>query len=184
MGRYAGSQEANRYLPSDGLHVAVFVDYELLPNQETEWGTKDLIRYYFLLDEYGEDRKPILISKRFTDKLYVPKKGKMAPGQYSFLSDWRGKPMTKDEIDVFDQEHLIGINAQMVTQVKTYDDGSQWAHIVAIMPAKANGTQLTIPKDFVRKKDRPADTSNPSSAPPPQAQRGDLEAGHDDDIPF
>lgn len=154
MGRYSGQQEFKRYLPSDGLHQAVFVDYELLPNQDTKWGIKNQIRYFFLLDEHGDDGKPIVITKKFTDALYVPKPGRNAPAQFTFLNSWRGRPMTKQDIENFDQEQLIGVNAMLMTEVKTFDDGTEWADILSIKPVKKDSTQLDIPKEFVRKKDR------------------------------
>lgn len=158
LGRYSGQEDKKYYLPSDGMHQAVFVDYELLPGVEVTFDGKtrlvDQIRYYFLLDEYGDDGKAIIITHKMTDKLYVPKPGRKAPNQYTFLSSWRGKPFTNEEISDFDQEQLIGVNAQIITEVKTFPGGREWPFILSVKPVKKDAAKLEIPKDYVRKKDR------------------------------
>ena len=132
--------------------------------------------------ELREDGSPQMIwSRRFTASLSEKAAAR------TFLEAWRGKPFTKEELQGFDPEVVIGVNA-MLTIIHREQGGKVYANIASvgkpmkglpwIEPAKKpDGTQL-----YVRKKDRtPQDEQG---VPPPEPGSLDALAEEVDDLPF
>lgn len=153
----------------EGVHNAVLVDIIELPNVQSQWGTKDMIRLVWETDCAMESGKPFLAFNRYTPSL----NSKATLRKH--LKSWRGKDFTADELAGFDIEKIIGSPCQLVIEHNESNDGRMYANITAIIKAKDNN-KLKPTGDYVRMKDRPA-----KDGETPKAKKEELEK---DDIPF
>ena len=162
----------------EGLHQAVCCDVVDLGLVKTEWGEKPKVRLVFQLALFAEDGVELYnpdfteVDKRFEVNrpfgLSLSEKSLLRP----FLESWRGRKFTKEELEGFDLEKLIGVNCQVQIIHNITDQGKTYANIQAVVPL-GRGMAKIHAQDYVRVQDRAATHSEGTVAP------------HDDpDCPF
>jgi len=157
------------FLPApEGLHQAVCVDVIDRGLQETPWGAKEQVQIRWQLEAVNpETDKPFLTVKTYT--LSLNEKATLR----HHLEAWRGKKFTKEELDGFDLEKLLGANCQIQIVHNIAEDGRTYSNVQAIVPLGKGMVKMTTSADYVREKDR-------------AKERGTGNGGSDDDdsIPF
>ena len=71
-----------------------------------------------------------------------------------FLEAWRGKKFTKDELDGFDLERLLGVNCQLQLIHNITEQGKTYANIQAAVPLGRGMLKMHVSEGYVRVKDR------------------------------
>ena len=81
-----GNQDANREYqqPPLGEAKAIMVDVILSRNEQTKFGVKDLVFFYFELEHLMDDNRPFLVRKKFTWSLNEKS------NLFKFLQKWKG----------------------------------------------------------------------------------------------
>lgn len=127
---------------------AVCVDCTPLKKQQSQFGERDVFKVVFETQVEREDGSRFCAwSRNFTPTLN--EKANLR----KFVRGWFGRELTKQELDDFDTESLIGKSAQIVV-VHEHKDGETYANIVACTPDKAT-EPLKPSGKYVRVKDRP-----------------------------
>ena len=154
----------------EGLFPAVCIDVIDLGLKETPWGPKEKIAIKWSLDEKDEETgKNHTAYQQYTlslgDKANLRK----------ILEAWRGKKFSKEELEGFDVETVIGANCQVQIQHNLADEGKVYANVVAVVPAPRGAVKMAVPADYVRECDK--------------EHRAELESNpngliNDEDIPF
>src|SRR5579859_3395061 len=135
---------------------AVCVDVTPLKRYETAFGPKDKFKLVFEVDLARDDGSRFAVwSKPFTPSSH--ERSAFA----SFMKDWFGRPLAKEDWDKLDTEELVGRAAEIVV-VHEHVDGETYANIKLIMPDRS-GDALKPSGRFVRAKDRQG-TSVPANA--------------------
>ena len=157
----------------EGTFMAVCRDIYEVPNkkagQVNQYGKVEpavKVRIEFLTDEPIEiDGKmlPRLISTQFN--ISWNEKSSLR----EFVSKWNPAMGKLDEVD---PDKLIGMGAYLtVTQTLDKMDPSKvWSNINGIAPPPRGASVPAIPKDFVRRKDRPAEGAAPVAQSAPVAK--------------
>lgn len=128
---------------------AICVDVTPLRKQQSQFGERDVFKVVFEVDMDKEDSGRYCVwSRNFTPTLN--EKANLR----KFLRGWFGRDLSKQELEDFDTETLIGKPAQVVV-VHEHKDGETYANIVACTPDKS-GEPLKATGKYVRVKDRPA----------------------------
>jgi hypothetical protein len=128
---------------------AVCVDVTPLKRYETAFGPKDKFKLVFEVDQERDDGSRFAVwSKPFTPSSH--ERSAFA----SFMKDWYGHTLTKEDWDRLDTEELVGRAAEIVV-VHEHVDGERYANIKLIMPDRS-GNALKPSGKFVRAKDRGA----------------------------
>lgn len=99
-----------------------------------------------------------------------------------FLEAWRGRAFTKEELQGFDPEKLLGVNGQ-VQIIHHEHKGNTYANVQAVMALGKGMTKMNIPEDYVRQEER--DRRAALEAQP--NGNGDAAEGYlaqDEDVPF
>ncbi len=126
---------------------AVCVDCTPLKRYETAFGPKDKFKLVFEVDLEREDGSRFAVwSKPFTPSSH--ERSAFA----SFMKDWYGHALTKEDWDKLDTEELVGRAAEIVI-VHEHVDGETYANIKLIMPDRSSDALKPSGK-FVRAKDR------------------------------
>jgi|SRR5690606_24025297 len=143
-----------------GAHQAVCVDVVDKGLVTTEWQGKvrdrHLVQIRWQINERMTDGTRYLVTRTFT--LTLHEKGQLRP----FLESWRGRAFTREELEGFDLERLIGANCQINVVHRTNNDRT-YANVVSIMPP-AKGTPRMEPENYTRVVDR-EDTQQPVGSP-------------------
>ncbi len=127
---------------------AVCVDCTPLKKQQSQFGERDVFKIVFETTIEREDGSRFCAwSRNFTPTLN--EKANLR----KFVRGWFGRELTKQELDDFDTESLIGKSAQIVV-VHEHKDGETYANIVACTPDKS-AEQFKPSGKYVRVKDRP-----------------------------
>jgi hypothetical protein len=170
----ARAPESKYVPPPQGLHHAVCVDVwdewvEESPFEEGKLVAKT--RIVWLTDEVNpETGKPYSIGKTYTLSLHERAKLR------AHLEAWRNKAFTEEELRGFDLDKLLGVNCQIQVAHKLNQRGSTTAEIQAIVPMAKGATKLSVPVDYVRRKDK-------VQTKPTASQPGGVVIT-DDDVPF
>jgi hypothetical protein len=135
---------------SEGLHTLILADVVDLGIQETSFGPKHKIRFVYLSDEADSEGRTKYVFEKFTRSLH--EKSRLRPRVKELL----GRDLSGDELKAFDIETLIGSQRQAIIEHSEDKDGNTWANVKAFMKGAAP-VKLTIPADFTRDKDKPAD---------------------------
>jgi hypothetical protein len=126
---------------------AVCVDSTPLKRYETAFGPKDKFKLVFEVDLVRDDGSRFAVwSKPFTPSSHE------RSAFSSFMKDWFGRPLTKEDWDKLDTEELVGRAAEIVV-VHEHVDGETYANIKLIMPDRS-ADALKPSGKFVRAKDR------------------------------
>jgi hypothetical protein len=164
----------------EGPQQAVCVDIVDLGVVEHEWKgkkkTDPMVRIVWHSAEINpETDQPYEISNRYTNSL-----GEKA-NLRKHLEAWRGRAFTEEELDGFDLETVIGVNA-FISIVQNISKGKTYANIAAIMKLPKGMDPLPITHDYVRRCLRD-DWEDPTSEALPD-QGAPLPSDDDDSIPF
>ncbi len=126
---------------------AVCVDATPLKRYETAFGPKDKFKLVFEVDLVRDDESRFAVwSKPFTPSSH--ERSAFA----SFMKDWFGHPLTKEDWNKLDTEELVGRPAEIVV-IHEHVDGETYANIKLIMPDRS-ANALKPSGKFVRAKDR------------------------------
>lgn len=109
----------------DGNHAAVCTQVIDLGVQQTSFGDKRQVRLSWEIDEKREDGKRFAVSRNYTMSL------NQKAALRKDIEAWRGKPFTKEELDGFDLEKLLGAPA-LVNVVHNEKDGNTYANVSGI----------------------------------------------------
>lgn len=160
----------------EGLWPAVAGDVVDLGMVNTQWGEKHKvqIRWFADAEPRRADRKPYMVSKKYTLSLHEKANLRL------MLEVWRGRKFTEDELDGFDLESLIGVHCQIQVAHGQGDEGP-YAFPQVILKAVKNGRPVEVPSDYVRECNRPGYKA------PEEEQEIPEEPGYqadDSDVPF
>jgi hypothetical protein len=146
-----------------GPQLAVCCDVIDLGKEENKFKPGTLqhkIRVRWLSQHLMADGRPFLIQKKYTLSLHP--KAELSKD----LESWRGAPFTDADRDAgFDIEKLLGKNC-FLNVVHTTRGPNTYADVMTVMRAPKGLATLTVPADYVRVKDQPAETPAATSAPP------------------
>lgn len=160
-----------------GLHNAVCVDVVDLGIVDTPFGPTDQIKIVWQLEEENKKGFRFLVSKR-----YNPSKSPKS-NLRKMLEAWRLKPFTKEEMNEFDIEKLIGVNCQITIGHKITDDAT-YANVLAVTAA-AKGSMKLYPLDYTREVERPGYVPPNSIGTTQYREEASFEEEVvDEDIPF
>ena len=136
---------------SDGLHSAAVADVIDLGLVQTLYGPKERLRLVFVIDEQDAQGEPIRVSDTCTLTLHP--KSKLTERVNALM------PGTKNVKNLqLDPETLIGKVCLIVTEQTTSDQGRTYANIEKSMPLAKDSVKVSIPLNFVRAKDRSAES--------------------------
>jgi hypothetical protein len=128
---------------------AVCVDCTPLKKQQSQFGEREVFKIVFEVDKQREDGSRYCVwSRNFTPTLNEKSNFR------KFLRGMYGRDLTKQEMEDFDTEMLIGKPAQLVV-VHEHKEGETYANIVACTPDRS-GEPLKASDTFIRAKDRQA----------------------------
>jgi len=151
----------------EGLHSAVCVDIADLGIVAGAYGAKYKVRIVWQLDAVDETH-----GRRFdVARVYTLSLHERAALRKD-LESWRGRRFTELELDGFDLEKLLGVNAQVQVTQDLSDDGTVYANVSTVVPP-GKGAPKLAPLDYVRAKDRQARQNGPAQ-----------QEEHDDVVPF
>jgi hypothetical protein len=162
----------------EGLHPGVCCDVWTIWTEERpeRWGggLVDKTRIVWQIDQTykGDDGKErrYEVSMPYTASLH--EKAKLR----HHLESWRGRKFTKEELDEFDLEKLIGVNCQIQVVHNVATNGNTYANVQAIVPPAKGAPRLEVSPGYIRRRDRKK--KNEESVDP------DDYTASDDDVPF
>lgn len=132
---------------TDSPVKAVIVDVTPLKKRETQFGTKEEFRIVFESETEKEDGERFCIWSR----PYSPSLHEKAALRKD-LKKLLGRDLTKQELEEFETEELIGLGAKLMIEHAHSQDGTQtYANIAMIRP---DDKPLKPSGKFVRTKDR------------------------------
>lgn len=157
----------------EGLRQAVCVDVVDLGMVTDQWGTKHKAELVWQLDQKNpETGKRFTVRKRYTLSLHQKAVLRID------LESWRGKKFSNEELDGFDLEKLLGINAQVQVVHTLADNGRVLSNVRAVVPIGKGMTKLR--GEYVRAKDRPQTNGNGNGG----GNQGGTHGNHDASTPF
>jgi hypothetical protein len=136
---------------------AVCVDVTPLRKQQSQFGDRDVFKVVFEVDMEKEDGARFCVwSRNFTPS--VNEKANFR----KFLRAWFGRDLSKQELEEFETDSLVGKAAQLVV-VQEHKDKETYANIMACLPDKS-GEPLKACGKYIRVKDRtPANGAAPGN---------------------
>jgi hypothetical protein len=138
---------------------AVIVDVTPLRKQQSQYGERDVFKVVFEVDAVREDGSPFCVWSKF----FTPSLNEKA-NLRKFVRGLYGRDLTRQEMNDFDTECLIGKTAQLVV-VHEFKDGETYANIASCTHDKS-GNPLKPSGKYVRVRDRqaaPVGSSNSGS---------------------
>ena len=175
-----------------GEHSAILVDIILSKGEETNYGVKDVLYFYFELEEKMNDGRPFLARKKFNYSLNEKS------NLYKFLTKWRGKPFKNGE--AVDLSAMLGTGCVMEIEPWTPEGSDKTLHLVdrARKLAKKDWPKASGQYDGDKVRERiearkaeqggaPAPAPQPQPAAKAEEQKGggySKTFNEDDDIPF
>ena len=167
-----------------GQYAVVCCDVADLGLQKTQFGLKDQVRIYWMLDEVMEDGRPYLITRTYTASLN--EKSNLRKD----LETWRGVPFKEEELKGFDLEKLIGVPAFVQIAHRTSEKGNVYANIQTLLKLPKGMQAPVIDPEYVRWQDREgnAPTEMPEEPPTPTdddyVPEEDSDEGYGEEVPF
>jgi hypothetical protein len=123
------SESTDFQLPEAGLVGAICTGVIDLGVQMTGFGEKAQILLTWELGELMGDGRPFTISRQFTASLH--RQSALRP----FLETWRGSPFTKEQLQGFDLQDMLGKACQILVQHQPSSDGSKtFANVASALP--------------------------------------------------
>ena len=134
----------------EGVHTSVCVDVVDKGDVPTSWGPKHKVQIRWETDKKNpdNDNKPFLVVKTYTLSLHE------RSNLYKDLLSWRGKSFSREELERFDLEKLLGVNAQIQIIHQMGDDGTNYSIVQAVMPPNTQVPKLVKSPDYIRVVDR------------------------------
>lgn len=177
-------KKGGNFMPApEGVHDAVCVDVVDLGWIEVNWQGKisksHKIRIAWELDkempkdENGESKGRFIVTGRYT--FSMDKKSNLR----KMLKSWRGRDFTKEEMDGFDLEKIIGVPCQIVVSHND-KDGTTYANIESVI--KAGKEKLSASGKYKRVKDR--EGYEPPGSRKESVQESPEDPLAEEDIPF
>lgn len=162
--------EGKKFKPAPaGLQPSVCVDIVDLgeePNSFKAGALQHKIRVVWQIDTVDpETAKPFIVSRKYT--ISLSEKATLRKD----LESWRGREFSRDELQGFDLEKLIGVCCQLMI-VHAEKDGTTYGNVQTIVPL-SKGMERILPRDYVRVKDRA-----------PEQQQEGFAPTNDEDVPF
>lgn len=145
----------------EGMHPAICVDVVDKGLVDGTWGQAHKVQFRWQLDGHSDaglrnDGKQWLVVRQFTLSLHEK------AALRKFLTSWRGKVFTPEELQGFDLEKVIGAPCILQIIHNTRPDGKVFANIDNIMPLP-KGYNKPVAAEYVRVADRgPADGLPPA----------------------
>lgn len=162
-------KEGGNFIPApEGVHNAVCVDIVELGEVQTTWGPKSMIRVVWEIDAKMEGGKPFLVMQRYTPSLGAKTTLR------KHLKSWRGRDFTKEELEGFELDDILGASCQLVIEHNDGNNGNTYANISAILKAK---DKLAPSGGYVRVKDR---EDKGEYKPQRKSQKEEMEGGPDE----
>ncbi len=135
----------NYELVDEGQVQAVLADVDRVPDVETQWGTKDIIRFYWLTSQLGtkeeNDGQMLPIFQRFNASLH----------EKATLRKAISKILGYDPGEEYDIGALIGMNAILIIE-HNEKEGKTYSNVAgqgtAILKLPKGATKLGIPDSF------------------------------------
>lgn len=169
MSLYARENRREWTQTPEGLHQAVCIDVVDLGLVKTEWGEKPKVRLVFQVGLFNEDGTEILNTDtdppaRFQVRrdfgLSLSEKSLLRP----FLESWRGKKFTKEELEGFDLDKLLGVNCQLQIIHNVTEAGKTYANIQAVVPV-GRGMEVLQSEGYTKVRDRGMESHDDESIP-------------------
>lgn len=164
----------DRYLHPEGQFKARCIDIIDLGDVETTYNGKKKLQHKVVVRFWcgcrNEDGDELYVGQRMTNSLGA------RSTMLKFLTAWRGKDFTEQELDGFELDNLIDAGAYI--QVR-HNNG--YANIDGCLKLPKGEKPPARPPGYVRVKDRPDYVQPPATPQPAPQQR---EPGEDDDLPF
>jgi hypothetical protein len=175
-----GDNVATEYQqPPVGDHKAILVGIVESKNEQTAYGPKDLVFFYFELEEKMDDGRPFSVRAKFTKSLNEKS------NLYKFLNKWRGKPFAAGE--QFDLNEMVGVGCILeLIAWSPKNDPSVIRHLpdrARPLPKKewpkASGDfDAAAASERIEKWKEENGSAQPAATPAP------IERTEDDDVPF
>lgn len=135
----------------EGLWDGVCIDVVDKGIVNTQYGPTHKIQYRWVINAEPKrtDGKPHMISMSYPNSLHEKS------NQRKMLELWRGKKFSKDELDKFDLESVLGAPCQIQVAHGQGDDGEPYAFPQIVMKARPGAQRVVAPADYVREQERP-----------------------------
>lgn len=149
-----------------GTHNAVCVDVIDLGEQETSFGPKHRCRFVWEIDELRPEH-----GDRFLVFATVNVSLHETSSMGKLLRGWRGRDFTKEELDGFDVEKVVGAPCLLSVVHNEGRDGKTYANVNTASPLPKGMEPLRPSGNYVRQKDREdgKDVRSSGYEAPPQA---------------
>ena len=142
------SKPKSQFNPApEGLHSAICCDVVDLGMLPSPWGDRHQIEIRWqldLIDQKSKGKWPFMVTRKFG--LSLGPKSHLRP----ILESWRGRKFTKEELESFDLEKLIGVNCQVQVIHNIVDGGETYANVQAVVPPAKNAPKMRISESYVR----------------------------------
>jgi hypothetical protein len=176
MGVVVSANSGKVFIPApEGTHQGVCCDVvDLGMVEKTYEGRttkKHMVKVVWQINEINEDTKRrFTVNRQFGASLH--EKSTLR----GVLEGWRGRPFTKEELEGFDLDNLLGVNCLLGVIHKQGSKGGTFANVANVAKVM-KGMPLLAVESYVREQDRPKDGEAP------QAEEHGREPGEDDDEP-
>jgi hypothetical protein len=135
--------------PPEGIHRAVIVDVINLGMVDGKYGRKHKVQICFELEQKTDDGRPFIITRTYNKSLHEKS------ALYRDLCAWRGKPFSREELNGFDLEKLIGVPCQvLIAHVER--DGTVYGNVTTIIRAE-KGKAYQPSGQYVRRNNHGSD---------------------------
>jgi hypothetical protein len=163
-----------------GTHPAVCVDVVDLGMVLTEFQGKKRqqhkIKIVWQLEEHDGTGKRFLVNRRYTNSLHA--KATLRRD----LESWRGRPFSEGELNGFDLEVLLGVQA-LLSVTHNQREGTTYANVAGVM--KPMRDARSVAQDgYVRVCSRPESVRDTKRHDDYPQDHGSYPDPGDDDVPF
>lgn len=127
-----GSGKGNFERPENGSYPARCIQVVDLGTHEKKWEGKtfpnEQLLIVFEISELMEDGRPFTVNWRGTNSL--SEKANL----YKFLTSWRNKSFTQEELEGFDYGRLLDATCLLSVVTEPSNNGKEYTDISAVMP--------------------------------------------------
>lgn len=141
------ASESDFQIAPAGSHTARCVDVVALGLVETQFGAKEKVEIWWVINENMDNGEPFLVRQRYNNSIHEMS----TMGQH--LASWRGKPFTPSEQAGFQIENVIG-HGCMLNIVHREHGGKTYANVAGVMPLPKGVPAPPAPADYKRQIDR------------------------------
>jgi len=147
--------------PESGDYIGRIADVVDYVEDQPRWGKKNVpvLRLVWVLNANDTEGKPFRVAKKYTASMHE---------KSNLYSDVKSILGTAPPVP-FESEDLIGKCNRLVIEQEE-NDGRVYANIRAILKMLPGAVAPSVPADFVRAKDRPAQTNGTRAYAAPAVQ--------------